>query len=71
MKNSTGGKTTAVSIKNTDTIGTLKLKVQEKEGIPPNQQRLLFKGSELMDYRTVAHCGLRQGTSLDLVRLDA
>merc|ERR1712125_92298 len=47
------GKTLTIAASSTDTIGAVKRKIQDKEGISPEQQRLLFSGGTLEDHNTL------------------
>ena len=60
------GKTITIDIDSSDTIGSVKEKIQDKEGVPPDQQRLLFRDKELENDRTLVSYGIRKDCSLKL-----
>ena len=71
VKTPTGKRIIIRDVGPTTSIWKVKDKIQDREGIPPDQQLLSFAGEQLMPYKSLHECGISPNSTLDLAIVGA
>ena len=60
------GENLILKLKTTDSIENIKAMIQDKEGIPPDQQQLMLGGQQLKKHSTISGCNIKNESKLVL-----